>query len=575
MQSAPQSPLHLAQKATQKMQGTAEVLQTFSKAMAATGQAMLENPHDLMQRSLQLYQGHMALQASLMEHMMGKPTTPAISPAKDDKRFANPLWDDGMANILKQSYLLTSKFLAESVAATEGKLDAHTHHQASFFTRLMIEMMSPTNSPLLNPEVMAAAVASKGESLKAGMANMMADIQAGRIAMTDYEQFKVGETIGCTKGEVVFRNRLIELIQYTPQTPKVGAIPLVICPPWINRFYILDLSPHNSLVNYLVGQGFQVFMISWKNPDASYATTTFDDYLQEGFIAATDAMMSITKQPKINAVGYCIGGAMLGCAAAILNAKGDTRLNSVAFLNALLDYSDTGDINVFIDEAQIQKLEAKMKTEGTLDGRDMAAAFANLRSSDLIWNYVINNYMLGNQPKPFDILYWNDDSTRMPATMHSWYLRNFYLDNNIAKPGKLTLLGTPLDITNITQPAYMLCGQTDHITPWETCYKPFVAMKSANKRFILSKAGHVAGVVNPPPAPDKAGKRPLLAGDNPTAATGQAWLASATQVPDSWWPDYSQWLKPLSGDQIPAPKTLGNSTYKPLEAAPGTYVKEH
>ncbi|MFZ2587659.1 MAG: alpha/beta fold hydrolase [Alphaproteobacteria bacterium] len=573
MQTAPQNPLHAAQKATQKILAQAEVTQPFTEAMAATLKAMAEDPHALMQRSLTLYQQHLALGASLMEQMMGQPTTPVAVPEKDDKRFANPLWNEGMANALKQSYLLTSKFISDSVASTEGKVDAATHRKASFYTKLVLEMMSPGNNPFTNPEVMATAVATNGQSLMKGMENFKKDMDAGRISMTAYDDFTVGDNIGCTEGSVVFRNKLIELIQYTPQTPKVGAIPLVICPPWINRFYILDLQAHNSLVNYLVGQGFQVFMISWKNPDASYKDVTFDDYIQHGFIAATDAAMAISGQPKVNALGYCIGGAMLGCATAILNTKGDTRVNSVTFLNALMDYSDVGEIDVFLDDTQFAKLDAKMKDAGVLDGRDMAAAFSHLRSSDLIWSYVINNYWLGNQPKPFDILYWNDDSTRMPAAMHSWYLKNFYLENNIAKAGKLSLLGTPLDISNITQPAYMLGGQTDHITPWETCYAPFAKLKSPNKRFILSKSGHVAGVVNPPPAADKAGKRFLQAGPA-TTPTGQAWLATATQVADSWWPDYAAWLMPLSGPQVSAPKTLGNTQFTVLEKAPGGYVRE-
>lgn len=574
MQNAPQNPFDTAQKATQKMLAQMEASQPFWQALATTAQAMAENPHDMMARSLQLYQQHLALGAAFLEKMQGKTPAPVATPAREDKRFASPLWDEPMADMLKQSYLLTSKFITDAVDEAGQKTDPHTAQQAGFVTKLLLEMLAPTNNPLTNPDILQATLTSKGENLKQGFANLMADMQAGRISMTDYDAFRVGETIAVTPGEVVFRNKLIELIQYKPQTEKVGAIPLVICPPWINRYYILDLQPHNSLVNYLVGQGFQVFMISWKNPDASYAGVTFEDYLQDGLVAATDVMMEITGQTKVNALGYCIGGAMLGCAAAVLNAKGDTRLNSVGFLNALMDYSDVGEISVFIDKPQMTKLIAKLQGQGVMNGRDMASAFAHLRSSDLIWSYVINNYWLGQQPKPFDILYWNDDSTNLPATMHSWYLQNFYLENNIAKPGKLTLLGQPLDIANITQPTYMLGGMTDHITPWATCYKPFAALKSANKRFVLSRSGHVAGVVNPPTPAGKPSKKTLLAGDAKTP-TGEAWMASAQEIPDSWWPDYSAWLKPLSGAEVTAPKSLGSKAHKPIEAAPGTYVKEH
>jgi polyhydroxyalkanoate synthase len=420
---------------------------------------------------------------------------------------------------------------------------------------------------------MATALATHGQSLIDGFNNLVSDMQSGRISMTDYKQFEVGKTIAVTPGQVVLRNRLIELIQYKPQTEQVQAIPLLICPPWINRYYILDLQPHNSLVNYLVGQGYQVFMISWKNPDASYRDVTFDDYLKDGFMPALQAVKDITGEEKVNTLGYCIGGAMLACATALLNTKKDDSINSAAFLTTLTDYSQTGDLGVFIDEEQVSALEAKMNKEGVLDGRDMAGTFASLRASDLIWSYVINNYMLGKQPAPFDILYWNDDSTRMPCAMHSWYLRNFYLENNIATPGKLALMDTKLDITNLTQPLYMLSGQADHITPWMTCYKPFARMKSASKRFILSKSGHVAGVVNPPTPAGKPIKKTLFAG-SADSATGDAWLKTVGEVPDSWWPDYAQWLKPLSGNSVPAPKAQGNKAYKPLEAAPGQYVKE-
>lgn len=552
----------------------AEATQPFLKAMAATAQAMAQNPHQLIQQGFNLYRQHLALTANLLQAMQGQTPEPVTTPEKGDRRFAAAEWQTPFYDALKQSYLLTSQFLTTAVDDAARTLPAHQYAQASFFTRLMTEMMSPANSLLTNPEALATALATNGQSLVQGMQNLLEDMREGRIAMTDYQQFKVGETIAATPGQVVFENRLIQLIQYAPQTPKVKAIPLIICPPWINRFYILDLSPHNSLVNYLVGQGFQVFMISWKNATEAEADLTFEDYLQQGFIAASDAAMSITGQSKVNALGYCIGGAMLACATAILNSKGDARVNSATFLATLTDYADVGEVSVFIDEEQVAKLEQKMATSGVMDGRDMAATFAHLRSADLIWSYVTNNYLLGKQPAPFDILYWNDDSTRLPAAMHSWYLRNFYLANAIAKPGALTLLGTPLDITNLTQPLYMMAGETDHITPWQSCYKPFARMKSANKRFILSTSGHVAGVVNPPTPAGKPVKKKLLAGA-PATPKASAWKATATEVPDSWWPDYATWLAPLAGDDVAAPTKQGNSTYKPLEPAPGRYVKEH
>lgn len=567
------NPAQFAQKATHQAMARAEAAQPFVNAMAAALQVMAQNPHGVMEQGFQLYRQHLALTANLLQQMAGGTPAPVAQPAAGDRRFASPAWQSPWYDALKQSYVLTSRFFSSVVEDAARQLPEQQHRQASFMTRLLVEMMSPANSPLTNPDVLATALQTQGQSLLQGMQNLMDDMQAGRIAMTDYQQFKVGETIATTPGQVVFENRVMQLIQYAPQSDKVKAVPLVVCPPWINRFYILDLSPHNSLVGYLVKQGFQVFMISWKNPTAAEADVTFDDYLRDGFVAASDVAMNITGQTKVNAVGYCIGGAMLACATAILNAKGDTRVNSAAFLATLTDYADVGEVGVFVDEEQVARLEKKMAAAGIMDGRDMAATFAHLRSADLIWSYVINNYLLGKQPAPFDILYWNDDSTRMPAAMHSWYLRNFYLENNIAKAGRLNMLGTPLDITNLTQPLYMLAGETDHITPWHSCYAPFARMKSANKRFILSTSGHVAGVVNPPTPAGKPVKKSLLAGP-PSTASAEAWKATATTVPDSWWPDYAVWLAPLSGDNLPAPAKAGNASYKPLEPAPGRYVNE-
>lgn len=560
-------------KAFDKQATTAAAMQPLLRAMATTLQAVGEHPQELADRTFKLYQQQLMVGANFLQQMMsGDAGTPVIAPDKDDRRFGNPAWDQAWPNLLKQSYLLASKYMHDVVNSAKG-VEAHTHQQAKFLTKQITDMTSPGNSAFTNPEVLQTALETNGQSLVDGLKNMMSDMEQGRVSMTDYQKFVVGETIAVTPGEVVLQNKLVELIQYKPQGDKVQGIPLLICPPWINRYYILDLQPHNSLVNFLVGQGYQVFMISWKNPDASYRDVTFDDYLKIGFLESLDAVQNITGAEKVNTLGYCIGGAMLACATALLNSKGDTRINTTAFLTTLADYGNTGELGVFIDEEQLALLDAKMQRDGVLDGRDMASTFSSLRSADLVWSYVINNYLMGKQPAPFDILYWNDDSTRMPCAMHSWYLRNFYLENNIAKKNKLTLLGTPLDITNITQPAYMLCGQADHITPWLTCYKPFAAMKSTTKRFILSKSGHVAGVVNPPTPAGKPIKKNLQAG-SPDAPTGEAWLATSTEVPDSWWPDYAAWLKPYSGESVAAPKTLGSKAYKPIMAAPGIYVKE-
>lgn len=568
----------LVQKATQateqmlaKSQEQMGSMQPMINALSAAAQAIAADPQDAMDKTVKLYQQQMALGANMLEAMMGRTPAPVVTPAKDDKRFNHEGWNTGVFDVLKQSYLMTSTWLQSLVADAKG-MDAQTQMQAAFYTRQLTEMMSPSNFVATNPEVIATAVETKGESLMNGLKNLLADVQKGGISMTDTSQFEVGKNIGVTPGEVVFKNKMVELIQYKPQGDTVQEIPLLISPPWINRFYILDLQAHNSLVNYLVGQGFQVFMISWKNPDASYRDVTFEDYIKDGFLTALGATLDITGAKKANVVGYCIGGTLTASAVAVMNAKKDDRINSVTFLTSLVDFKESGELNVFIDEPQVQALEAKMQRDGILNGKDMAATFSALRASDLIWNFVINNYLLGKAPFPFDILYWNGDSTCMPAAMHSYYLRNMYMENNLIK-GKLTMLGTKVDVKNITQPVYMLTGMNDHITPWTGCYSGFNAFGSKDKRFVLSRAGHVAGVVNPPTPAGKPVKKTLLAGE--AAASADVWLKTAKEIPDSWWPDYAAWLKPLSGDEVKAPKTLGNKTFKPLYAAPGTYVKEH
>lgn len=562
-----------ATQQVEKLSRQAQNMQPMARALTAAATAINDDPHALMQRQLQLFQSQLALGANLLETMLGRTPAPVITPEKDDRRFAHPLWETPLYDTLKQSYLLTSKWLVDTVAATQGLTPAQ-QNQALFYTRLMTEAMSPTNTLFTNPEAIITALATQGQSLVDGLKNFMEDMQQGRITMTDATAFKVGQNLAITKGDVVFRNRLIELIQYTPTTDKVHSTPLLICPPWINRYYVLDLQPQNSFVNYAVSQGFTTFMISWKNPDASYKNIGFEDYAKEGLLEALNAVLEITGAKQAHTIGYCIGGTLLGATSAALAAKGDTRIATTTFFTTLLDFANAGDLSVFIDEPQLDALDAQMEKDGFLDGASMTGTFSALRSTDLIWNYVISNYMLGKQPAAFDILVWNADSTRMPYAMHSWYLRQLYLHNNLAR-GKVTLLGQKVDITALTQPLYMVSAQNDHITPWESCYAAFSKMKSPSKRFVLSKAGHVAGVVNPPTPEGKPVKRSFWV-SNEIPAKPADWMTKATQTPDSWWPDWAKWLAAQSKDAMQkAPTQTGNkTTYKPLTPAPGTYVLE-
>jgi polyhydroxyalkanoate synthase len=550
----------------------AQSLQPIVQAFTDTAQAMAKNPEGLLNHQLQLHQTQLALGANFLSSMLGKTPAPLGIPAADDRRFVHPGWNTPLFDLLKQSYLLTSQWLLDGISQTDGVDDA-TRNKTLFYARQFVDAISPTNSFLTNPEAQATALATQGQSLLAGFKNLMTDLQRGKLAMTDATQFKVGENLATTPGQVVFRNRLIELIHYQPTTPKVHAKPLLICPPWINRFYILDLRPENSFVQYMLKQGFQVFMVSWKNPDSSYRDVGFDDYLTEGLFAALEATLSITKQPQVNAVGYCIGGTMLSTALAVMEEKKDTRIASATFFTTLTDFKQAGELGVFIDEQQVTAVEQSMAKTGYLDGKQMATTFSLLRANDLIWNFVVNNYLLGKQPFPFDILAWNDDSTRMPAAMHSWYLRNLYLKNCLAEAGRLSVLGVPMNLRTIKLPMYMVSAINDHITPWASCYAPYAKMASANKRFVLSKAGHVAGVVNPPTPAGKPVKRSFWVGEA-NQPNPNTWLTAAKETQDSWWPDYAAWLAPLSGEQVAAPTKLGNTTHTPLCPAPGTYVLE-
>lgn len=559
----------------QKNKDVAEQIAPVMRAYNTLMSQLAQDPQRVIQMQMDMYKSSLALWANLAERSMGYEVEPLISPTKEDRRFSHELWQSHLLfDFIKQSYLLIGEKVLEHIAETEG-VDAKTQEKLAFYTRSYLDALSPSNFPLTNPDVLQATVETNGQNLIDGLNNMLSDLQQGRISMTDYEAFEVGKNLATTPGQVVFRNHLFELIQYQPTTEKVHETPLLIAPPWINRYYILDLREKNSFIKYVVDQGFQVFLISWKNPDASYAETTFEDYIKDGLLQAANTVKDITNAKSVNALGYCIGGTMLATALAALAEAKESYFNSATFFTTLMDFSEAGELGVFIDEDQVAALERKMAHTGYLEGREMASTFSALRSNDLIWSFVVNNYMLGKQPFPFDILYWNDDPTRLPAAMHSWYLRNFYLENNLIKPGKIEVLGKKVNLQNINLPVYMVSGINDHITPWESCFSPLTNFKSDDVTFTLSKAGHVAGVVNPPTPEGKPVKRAFWSGKVTSSESSPSdWLEKQSRQADSWWPHYSTWLANKSGELIDAPKKMGNKSYPPLLTAPGTYVHE-
>ena len=463
--------------------------------------AMMKNPQSLFTKQAELAHDYMNLWTQFGKRMMGEDATPVITPDADDKRFKADEWQENIVyDLIKQSYLLSAKAAHDLVTETED-LDEKTLKKAEFFTKQYIDALSPTNFALTNPDVMKATLDSKGDNLVKGMENLIHDLEKGKgqlkISMTDLDAFTLGKNIAITKGEVVFQNELIELIHYHPTTDEVNARPLLILPPWINKFYILDLGPKNSMIKWLVDQGHSVFCVSWVNPDETLSDFGFDEYIEKGAIAALDAVCEATDSQKINALGYCLGGTLLASTLAVLQSRGDERIASATYFTTMIDFSDPGDLGVFIEEEQLESLEAKMFERGYLDGREMAGVFNMLRANDLIWSFVINNYLKGNQPFPFDLLYWNSDSTRMPAKMHSYYLRKMYLENKLKDKNGLELCGVPIDLSQIKTPSFLLSTKEDHIAPWKSTYASTNIYKGPVK-FVLAGSGHIAGVINPP-----------------------------------------------------------------------------
>lgn len=533
---------------------------------------MLADPNRLLQAQMELWQQYMNLWQVTAQRMMGQKVEPVVEPAKGDKRFNDPAWKDEVVfDYLKQSYLLTARWLQHTVKEVEG-VDDKTAKKVDFYTRQFIDAMSPSNFALTNPQVVKATVESKGENLLKGLQNLLTDLERGKgtlaIRQTDMKAFKVGDNVATSPGKVVYQNKVMQLLQYAPATEQVYEMPLLIVPPWINKFYILDLKPENSFIKWATEQGYTVFVISWVNPDAQLTSLVFEDYMKLGPLAALDAIKQATGAEKVSAIGYCIGGTLMATTLAYMAARGDDRIAACTFFTAQVDFTEPGELGVFIDEDQLASVEEMMSKKGYLEGSEMATTFNMLRANDLIWSFVVNNYLMGKDPFPFDLLFWNADATRMPAAMHSYYLRNMYQKNLLVKPGGLTIDNVPIDLRKIAIPVYLQAGKEDHIAPAKSVYKA-TQIFSGPVRFMLAGSGHIAGVVNPPR--NKKYQHWL----NETAknpATLDEWRAGAQEFPGSWWHDWDKWLSAKSGPKVPA-RVPGQGGLPAIEDAPGSYVK--
>ena len=542
----------------------------IGKAFLELAAKMLANPYRLAEAQMNLWWEYMSLWQASMLKMIGAPTEPVVVPAKGDKRFKHEDWHEHfLFDYIKQSYLIAARWLHDQVGSVEG-LPEHTKKKVDFFTRQYIDALAPSNFALTNPEVFRETVATGGQNLVRGLNNLLDDIERGngqlRISMTDPKAFELGVNIATTPGQIVFQNDLMQLIQYEPATKKQWQRPLLIIPPWINKYYILDLREKNSLVRWAVNEGMTLFVVSWVNPDAQLAHKDFQDYLSEGTLTALDAIEKATGEKSVNVIGYCLGGTLLAAMLGYMAARKDKRIASATFMTALIDFTAAGELEVFIDEEQVAALEKKMAERGYLEGGEMANTFNLLRANDLIWTFVINNYLLGRDPFPFDLLHWNCDSTRMPAKMHSYYLRNMYMKNLLREPGGLTLGGVKIDLAKVNVPAYFVSAIEDHIAPWKTTYAG-PQILGGKSRFVLSGSGHIAGMINPPAAEKYGYWTNAEISDDP-----ETWFAGARQHPGSWWPDWRKWIEPHLGKEVPA-RVPGKGKLKVIEAAPGSYAR--
>jgi len=496
---------------------------------------------------------------------------PAPAPALKDRRFAAGEWAaNPLAAYVAQMYLLNARTLMEMAEGVQA--EPKTKNRIRFAVQQWVDAASPSNYLATNPEALQLALSTRGESLAKGMQQLLGDLRKGHVSQTDETVFEVGRNVASTEGAVVFENELFQLIEYKPLTAQVHERPILFVPPCINKYYIMDLQPSNSIIRYTVEQGHRLFVVSWRNPDESLKDKTWDDYIGEGPIRAIEVVRAITKSSTINTLGFCVGGTILATALAVLAARGEHPAHSVTLLTTLLDFSDTGILDIFVDEALVKVREMTIGTEapggpGLLRGQELATTFSFLRPNDLVWNYVVGNYLKGEAPPPFDLLYWNGDSTNLPGPMYCWYLRHMYLQNELRKPGALTVCGQKVDLGAIKAPFYIYGSREDHIVPWVAAYRS-VPLVKGKRRFVLGASGHIAGVINPP-APRK---RSHWTNES-LPADAQDWLAGATEHQGSWWPDWAGWLKPHGGALMSAPKRYGNREHAVIEPAPGRYVK--
>jgi polyhydroxyalkanoate synthase subunit PhaC len=528
---------------------------------------MMADPTTVAKAQIDLFNDSLAVWRNTTGRMFGLEPPEADKPK--DKRFKHPDWTkNAVFNFVKESYLVAAKSILSTVRDVKG-MDEGAARKVDFYTRQFVDALSPSNFVATNPEVLAMTVESGGQNLLRGLENLLADLGRGdgrlSIKMTDMKAFRLGENIASTPGKVVHQNNLMQLIQYTPSTTDVRKRPLLIVPPWINKFYVLDLQPRNSLIKWAVDQGHTVFVISWVNPDEKLAEKGFEDYMLEGPVAALDAIERATGERRVNAIGYCLGGTLLASTAAYLAAKDDDRIASATYFVTLVDFTDVGDMGVFIDNEQLASLERRMRERGYLDAQDMATSFNMLRANDLIWSFVVNNYLLGKEQLPFDLLFWNSDSTRMPAAMHSFYLRKMYQENLLSKPGGINLAGTPIDLSKITIPTFLLSTREDHIAPWKSTYAA-TQLYSGPVKFVLSASGHMAGVISAPGS-----KYGHWTNDN-LPQSPDDWLSGASAHQGSWWPVWDEWITRLDSERVPA-REPGGGKLPVIEDAPGAYVR--
>ena len=534
-------------------------------------QRMMADPAYLMKAQAELWHSYMDLWQYTTRRWMGEEVNPIASPSAGDKRFKDQEWEDNAVfDYIKQSYLLTARWMQDTVHKVDG-IDTKQRQKIDFYTRQFIDALAPSNFVGTNPAVIRATLESGGENLINGLENLLRDLERGEgelvVTMTDKAAFKVGENIAVTPGQVVYENPLAQLIQYNPTTDKVHKRPLLVLPPWINKFYILDLKPENSFIKWAVDQGHTVFVVSWVNPDKTLADKSFEDYMRLGVFDMIDQIEKQTGEKSVNAVGYCLGGTLLSSTLAVMARRGTAdRIASATFLTTLTDFEESGEVSVFVDEEQLSHLEDKMADSGYFDALDMHRVFNMLRANDLIWSFVVNNYLLGKDPFPFDLLFWNGDSTRLPAAMHLFYLRNMYQKNLLVQPDALTLDGTPVDLRKVKTPTYMLSTRDDHIAPWHSTYKA-TQLYQGDTRFVLAASGHIAGVVNPP-----AKEKYCFWTNDKLAPTADEWLQGTQEHAGSWWPNWQDWVKGYTDGEV-APRDPAKGKLKPIEPAPGRYVK--